>query len=91
MLTIDNLTDMLCQIIQQFKLTVRQIDIFAALGNRVGIRMNRQIANLNIGILGFGCWRCGSFLTAQVGLDSCYQLTVGKWLGNIVIGPQLQS
>ena len=60
MLTIDNLTDMLCQIIQQLKLTVRQIDIFAALGNRVGIRMNRQIANLNISILGFGCWRCGS-------------------------------
>ena len=40
-LTINNLTNVLGQIVKQFELTVRQINIFATLGYRVGIGMNR--------------------------------------------------
>ena len=51
MLPIDDLTNVLSQVVKQLELPMSQVDILTPFGDCVGLGMNRQITDFDIGIL----------------------------------------
>ena len=68
-LPVDDLADVLGQIVEQFELPVGQVDVLAPLGDRVGLRVDRQITDLDIGVLLFFGRGLQGCLPSQVSLD----------------------
>ena len=75
-LPVDNLTDVLGQVMEQFELPVGQINVLTTLGNRIGLGVNRQVPNLDVSVFVFFCWSFKRGLAPQIGLNPSHQFPV---------------